>query len=176
LRHIEVHLPQAQIPARRQMLTVAVSLMLLSVCSVTSWRAIRFYHSGAPLHLRGATRIHLRPDTARALHEMVRLTRANACSTLVTLPGMLSFDVWTGLHSPSALRGGNWAIGMADAAQESVARQLSGDAHACVIVNTDRVKLWATGPGALSGPMPHFIRENFRAELDSAPYVFLVRR
>ena len=176
LRHIEVHVPLARIPARRQILTVAASLILLSVCCVTSWRAYQFYHSGVPLHLRGATRIHLRPDTARSLHQMVRLAQAGSCSTLVTLPGMLSFDAWTGLHSPSALPGGNWAMAMDDDAQESVARQLSGDAHVCVILNTDRVKLWAPGPGALSGPMPHFIRENFRAESDSAPYVFLVRR
>lgn len=176
MRHIEVRLPQARIAARRQIVTVAVSLALLSVCGVTSWRAIRLYQSGSPLHLRGATRIHLRPDTALSLQEMVRLAQASSCSTLVTLPGMLSFDAWTGLHSPSALGGGNWAIGMDDAAQESVARQLSGDAHACVILNTDRVKLWATGPAALSGPMPHFIRENFRPELDLFPYVFLVRR
>jgi hypothetical protein len=176
LRHIEAHFAQARIPARRQIVSVAVGLMLLSVCSVTSSRAIRLYHSRAPVHLRGATRIHLRPDTAHALHEIVRLTQAKSCSTLVTLPGMLSFNAWTGLHSPSALRGGNWVIGMADYAQEAVVRQLSGDPHTCVIVNTDRVKLWATGSSAVSGPMPQFIRDNFRAELDSDGYVFLVRR
>ncbi len=176
LRQIEVHLPLTRVPAFRRIVTVAASLILLSVCGVTSWRAVRLYHSEAPLHLRGATRIHLPSDVARALHEMVGLTQANACSTLVTLPGMLSFDTWTGLHSPSGLKGGNWAIAMDDTSQESVARQLSVDAHACVILNTDRVKLWDTRPGALSGPMLQFIRDNFRAELDSAPYVFLVRR
>jgi hypothetical protein len=175
LRYMKVRLPHALIPPRRQMFSVAVSALMVSIYCFTAWRAMRLYDSRSPLNLPGATRIHLNFETTRALREIVRLVRVDFCSTLITWPGMLSFNIWTGVHSPSALGGGRW-VTLSDAAQESVARQLSNDLHTCVIIDTDINDLWAADAGGFSRPMARFIRDNFRNEFEGGTYKFLVRR
>jgi hypothetical protein len=109
------------------------------------------------------------------LHELVALAGRQSCTTLVTAPGMPSFNFWTGLSSPPQLGGGGcWVTGMKQADQELLVRQLSKESHVCVIFNLDRVEYCARGR-VPSTPMVRFMLDQFRTEFQSGDYRFMVR-
>jgi hypothetical protein len=173
---LDSRLSLIRIPANRKMTTILASGLLASICCFIAGESVRLYRSRPALELPGARLIHLNAQDTRVRQEIVRLTRADSCSTLVSVPGMPSFNDWSGVKSPSSQGGGPWILGMNDTSQTDLTRQLSGDSHACVVVNKVMSDLWSAKYVAYSSPMARFIRENFRTELDSGGYRFLVKR
>uniref|UniRef100_Q025S6 Glycosyltransferase RgtA/B/C/D-like domain-containing protein n=1 Tax=Solibacter usitatus (strain Ellin6076) TaxID=234267 RepID=Q025S6_SOLUE len=163
-------------PANRKTATIVAGALLASISCFIAGESLRLYLSRPALQLPGASLIHLNARDTRARQEIVRLVRADSCATLVSIPGMPSFNEWTGVRSPSSQPGGPWIQVMNAASQINLARQLSGDTYACVVIDKQSADLWSEKYVAYSSPMARFIRENFRTEFDSAGYLFLVRR
>ena len=175
LRELEFRLPQALVAGKRRAAVTVAGALLVALCVAIAWNAVHVYDARPGLQLRGAHLIHLSPEDTRVREEIVRLAGADGCGTLITVPGMPSFNVWTGLKSPPSLRGGPWIL-FDESGQDHLARQLSGDAHSCVIVNRMMADLWSTSYAAYPSPMARFIRDNYRTEFDSGDYRFLIRR
>jgi hypothetical protein len=176
LRHFEQRLPEMKIPEIRRLAAIAASVVMISICATIAGSAVRVYETRPALALSGANLIHLNPEDALSHNEVVRLARADSCRTLITLPGMPSFNVWTGLRTPPALTGGPWILALDEPAQAAVVRQVSGDAHACVIIGKEMVHVWSNQPRGYASPMANFIRDNFRSAFETHVYQFLVRR
>ena len=165
-----------RVPANRKIATIVASGLLASICCFIAGDSVRLYASRPALQLPGARLIHLNLQDTRERQEIVRLARADSCTTLVSVPGMPSFNDWSGVQSPSSQGGGPWILVMNDASQANLTRQLSGDSRTCVIVDKVMANLWSADFPAYSSPMARFIRESFRTEFDSGSYRFLVRR
>jgi hypothetical protein len=176
VRQLDTRLALIRIPANRKIATIVASGVLASICCFIAAESVQLYRSRPALELPGARLIHLNAQDTRVRQEIVRLARADSCATLVSVPGMPSFNDWSGVKSPSSQGGGPWILGMNDASQTDLTRQLSGDSHACVVVNKVMADLWSPEYIAYSSPMARFIREKFRTELDSGSYRFLVMR
>jgi hypothetical protein len=176
VRQLNTRLALIRIPANRRVATIIASGLLASICLFIAGESVRLYRSRPALQLPGARLIHLNVQDTRDRQEIVRLARTNSCATLVSVPGMPSFNEWSGVQSPSSQGGGPWILAMNDASQINLTQQLSRDSHTCVVVNKMMADLWSASYVAYSSPMARFIRENFRTEFESGSYRFLVMR
>jgi hypothetical protein len=152
----------------------AAASMLVWFCMILPMQARDSYDATPALAVPGARRLHL-PDDAAGLRKLVQIARAN-CTTLLTAPGMPSFNIWTGLPRPAALSGGNWVAGVDDATQEKVVREIAGDPKLCVIYNREMVAMWTHDSDVSAKPVIRFIHENFRAVAQGRGNALMVRR
>lgn len=135
-------------------------LLLGAYYAQTGWRAYRSYEALSPLQLPGSSRIHLKAGRAMGLQHIVVQARSS-CTSLLTAPGMFSFNSWTGLRSPNLLTSENWMSFLTDPEQTEITRELSHDPRACVIYNPEVVNFWTRGEDTSSMPLMRFINEEF---------------
>ncbi len=79
------------------------------------------YEANVPLRIAGASRLRLDLADSNTYSTVVATLRAN-CRTLMSLPGLYSFNIWTGLPTPSPLTG-----------EQPYWRQLSSDQQRRVV-------------------------------------------
>ena len=135
-------------------------LLLGAYYAQSAWRAYRSYEALSPLQLPGSSRIHLKAGRAMGLQHIVVQARSS-CTSLLTAPGMFSFNSWTGLRSPNLLTSENWMSFLTDPEQTEITRELSHDPRACVIYNPEVVNFWTRGEDTSSMPLMRFINEEF---------------
>jgi hypothetical protein len=151
----------------------ATAWMLVWFCMILPVQARDSYDATPALAVPGARRVHL-PDAA-GLRRLVQIARAN-CTTLLTAPGMPSFNIWTGLRRPPALGGGNWVAGIDDATQEKVVREIGSEPKLCVIYNMEMVAMWNHDTDVGAKPVIRFIHGNFRTVVEARGNALMVRR
>jgi hypothetical protein len=135
------------------------------------------YRAGIGLYVRGATRLHLPPAQATAIDDVVTLVRSH-CQTLISLPGMYSFNVWTGLPTPSPLTGQQpYWLSLTYAQQFGLLRAAEASRGLCAVRNDTLALSYGqhTGPSA-SSPIVNYIDRDFVPIATLAPYTVEVRR
>jgi len=126
-----------------------------------AWRAYHSYETLAQLNLPGSSLIHLEAHRAAGLERIVATVRSS-CTSLVTAPGMYSFNLWTGVPGPKLLLLSNdWMDHLTDLEQAEVAREFSRDPRGCVIYSPRAAKVWTKGKDISSKPLMRFINQNF---------------
>ena len=142
----------------------ATALILFRFCVVVPLQARQYYEDLPSLGLPGAQRLHLYEDEVAGLRGIAEMAR-DSCGMLLTVPGMPTFNLWTGLPAPKGLGGGNWVTGLNDAAQEKVVREIAGVP-----------KLWTHRADVSGRPLIRFVQENFRPVAEGRGNVLMVRR
>jgi hypothetical protein len=139
-----------------------------------AWQAHQNYQSFTALDFPGARRVRVEPEKAAVLRAIVARINSS-CSTLVTLPGLFSFHIWTGKPSPPGLDHQVWMSLLDNAAQASLVREIDRDPKACVVYQQDVAQLWTFGTDVSAKPMVRFIRENFHSVIEGQGYRLMVR-
>jgi len=153
----------------------AAMLLLGAYCGLAAWRAYRSYEALSPLELPGSNRIHLSARRASGLQKLVTEARSS-CTSLLTAPGMYSFNLWTGLPLPDLmLISDTWMIFLTDQQQSEVAREFSREPHGCVIDNPEVVKWYTRGSEVYSKPLMRFINEKFHVVTTAYGYQLMLR-
>jgi hypothetical protein len=135
------------------------------------------YRAEIGLNVPGATRLHLPPAQARAIDDVVALVRSR-CQTLISLPGMYSFNIWTGLPTPSPLTGQQpYWLSLTYAQQFGLLRAAEASRGLCAIRNDTLALSYGqhTGPSS-SSPIVDYIDRDFVPIASLAPYTVEVRR
>jgi hypothetical protein len=132
------------------------------------------YRAGAALRVHGATRLHLPPAQGLPIDDVVALVRSR-CRTLMSVPAMSSFNVWTGLPTPLPTIGAQpyWRE-LTYGQQVRLMRAAESSDRLCVVRNDGLVAVYGGAP--LSSPIINYLSRDFRAIAQFPPYTVEVRR
>ena len=91
--------------------------------------------------LRGAAWLHLPKDQATRFASIANAVGAN-CDMLFTLPGMLSFNMWSGVPTPNGWNLTAWTNEISADRQAEILALIKQDPRACAIVNRTIARFW----------------------------------
>jgi hypothetical protein len=154
---------------------VTAAVIIAALNCAFAWEARRNYESFSALNFPGARFVRVEPKKAGVLRAIV--TRINSsCRTLVTLPGLFSFHLWTGKPSPPGLDQQVWMSLLDTATQDSLVHEIARDPDACVVYQRDAADLWSFGADVSHKPLVRFIDENFHTVIEGYGYRLMMRR
>ena len=131
----------------------------------------REYEAAAPLGLPGTAGI--RPaysilegalparEIVSTLNWVVNNVEAHG-DTFVTLPGLYSFHVWSGIAPPNGLNAGQWMTLFDDEQQQRVLRDLAAHERTCVVYNPTLLEFWTGPEAAAHGPLARHLMSAYR--------------
>jgi hypothetical protein len=156
-------------PAGAVLALVAVALVAATV-RTTGQRLEAAYAAGVPLGLPGTGGIRVRPGQAR-LYRVLATTLAARCRTFVTMPGLNSLHLFSGVDPPSARNTTLWVALLTAAQQAEVADRLARvDAPVCAVRKPDA---YFDGQDT---PLTRYIRREFVTVFTVGDYAFMMRR
>lgn len=135
----------------------------------TQWR------DSAPLGLPGAATLRLDPAQAAQLRAMSVNATAH-CDMLFSLPGMFSFNLWTGLPAPTSANVTHWFNLLTPAQQAETIAKLEAHPRAGVIVERDVLGLIIGAGIPVRGPLRDYLYQNYEAAFAAGSQEFWVRR
>lgn len=149
--------PRTVMAALATALTVAFAFTYV-VRPMESWG--NAYAANPHLPIAGATRLHLPASQVSTFTQIVTALRAH-CQSVITLPGLLSFNLWSGLPAPSGLTAEPfWAL--LSKSQERSALASAKAAHGlCAVRNDQLAANWNNGNPPPQVPLVTFIENEF---------------
>ncbi|AOS44543.1 hypothetical protein Verru16b_01606 [Lacunisphaera limnophila] len=121
----------ARLPVSAWVLLLAVGLGQLGLLLQTGWQR---YHDAKPIDLPGAEDI--RPgDNARLTLRLMTLNAAIHADVLFSYPGMYSYNLWSGVATPTAQNATHWFWLLDDAAQQRIIDRLQATPRNAIISN-----------------------------------------
>jgi hypothetical protein len=133
---------------------------------------------GRALELPGARNVRLEPSLVEELRTVTEILRRNA-DTFVSVPGLNSFYLWTGIEPPTGQNVTNWMALLDKPRQERVIRAISCKKKACVIVAPRALDIWdlntALRKMAETSPLMSYLIEEFQFVQQVGRYVILAR-
>jgi hypothetical protein len=103
--------------------------------------------------LRGSAWLHLPPDQAIRFESLVRNVSTN-CSILFTMPGMGSFNIWSGVPTPNGWNLTAWMKGINPEGQAEILKIIVSDSQACAIVNRRIGRFWDKDETGMEAALP----------------------
>ena len=169
--------------------TVALAALIVKAGAQSgvqpTFRAHKDWAEGQALPFYGASRIRL-PAAVTSTYAGVVDQLRRRCDSFVTLPGMNSFYLWTGMDPPSTLNATSWMYLLDGAQQQRVVNAARGEKRLCALRNDRVLDFWVnqgpppkrlTDPNPLPGrPLYRFITEEFRTVTTIGDYQIMVRK
>lgn len=154
--------------------TLAVVLAFQSVVSpMQSFR--KTYDAEPHLPIAGATRLHLPAAQVSAFTHITTLLRSR-CKSVITLPGLLSFNLWSGLPAPSGLTAEPFWHLLSRAQERSAFARAKATPGLCAVRSNQLVAFWDPGTPLPQVPLVRFIEHEFTPIARYRGYVVSVRR
>ncbi len=165
-------------PSKRTVSARLASLLLLLFAATMSWKFARVasrYQADDDLRLPGAESLRLPGPFSAALRVLV-VNAATQADVLFSFPGMFSFNLWSGVPTPTHANVTHWFSLLNADQQNEIIKSLSAHPKAAVIVHREHVR-FLTGRGLTPrGPLREYIDENFVAAFTVDDYEFRVHR
>jgi hypothetical protein len=158
-------------------LTAALAIVLTIQYVVRpSVEARKAYDSERALPFPSATRLRLPPKDVRLFADIIETLHAR-CRSLITLPGMLSLNAWSGLPAPSGMTEQSWWDLLSDAQLAVALRSAESTNGLCLVRNDLLVHFWL-GPGRQLPDIAlvRFLEEEFVPIAQDGYYTISVRR
>jgi len=131
--------------------------LLLLLAGISVGRAVNRPFPAAAAGLKGADWLHLPPEQATRFEAIAGNVGAN-CKILFTLPGMASFNLWSGVPTPNGWNLTAWMKGIDHHRQEEILALLKSNPQACAIANRRIMRFWNKGDtSAESSPLARYI-------------------
>jgi hypothetical protein len=167
-------------PIAANALTALFVVLALGTTSEYIVQPIETYHdvyrANTPLEIDNATRLRLPAATAVDLETVVGALRAH-CRTVISLPGLYLFNVWTGLPSPSPITGaGSYWHTLTSAQQSTVLAAAKASPGLCAVRDDALAAMYGQGATPPRVPLVAFIEDDFKPLAVLGPYVVETRR
>lgn len=133
------------------------------------------YHAGADLELPGAELIRPPARTA-AVYQALDLNARVHGDMLFTLPGMFSFNLWSGLPTPTFANVTHWFSLLDEPEQRAIARVLAAQPRAVLIVQRDHLAFLAERGFSPRGPLFDELLQHFEKAFAIGGFEFWVRQ
>jgi hypothetical protein len=130
---------------------------------------------GEPLALPGAERIQPADDTAFGLRIMAENAKAHT-DLLYSLPGLYSFNLWTGLPTPTLDNSTQWFLSLNETRQAAIRDTLKENPRAALIVQMDTLKFLVDHGFRVRGALGDYLGTEFQKAFEVDGYAFWVRR
>jgi hypothetical protein len=164
-------------PDRRR-LALAASAALAIFGALTTARFARVasrYPEGESLGLPGAELVRLPEPIAAELRFVGQNALAHA-DVLFSLPGMFSFNLWTGLPTPTLANVTHWFSLLDPARQDSIRQVLEDHPRAALVTSPENLEFLLRHEIPVQGPLVDYLRRNFEVVPGSTTFHFLLRR
>jgi len=102
------------------------------------------YNAGVPLRLPGAESIHLLEEETE-LYEEISATIDRNCASLIMLPGMDSFYLWTEMEPPTGYTATGWPTLFDEDHQRQVIADIDPIENLCLLRNLPYAAGWGNG-------------------------------
>lgn len=140
------------------LLAVVVLVTVPSANVAAEWQQ---YTARSPLPLPGSAMMRLAPEDATALVATTRYLDRE-CQSLVTMPSMASFYLWSNLKPPSGFILPDGALWLERTYQASVAHVIATDTGLCVVRSTVVDTVYHQGsPLRYAGPLISVLHRDF---------------
>lgn len=140
--------------------TVAI-VVLVSIHLKHGLDQVRAAYGGSvSLGLPGAQDVRLSPQEAANYQAIVAAIDEN-CESLVTLPGMDSFYLWTQQEPPAGYKEAGPSTLMDDAHEQRVIEATRSIDGLCLLENVQLARFWGAGAGILPGPPVRYRHRGF---------------
>jgi hypothetical protein len=157
----------------------ALTVLLVTVpAAKAAWTAVAMHDSYAArsaLGLPGAINLHL-PETQRTAYSIVALNAAVHADMIFSLPGMFSFNLWTGLPTPTAKNTTLWFTLLNEREQSAIMDAIAQSARPVIIVQESLVTLMQHSKVSIQGVLKDYIYQNFTPAFRVEGFAFLVRK
>ncbi len=156
---------------------LALRLAVIALVATTAWRfggAAGRYREGSDLALPGAEFLRL-PTEATALFRLLATNATAHGDLLFTEPGMFSFNLWTGLPTPTLANVTHWFSLLPAPRQQAIIRALEAHPRACIILQRDHINYLTRRSFAPAGELHDYIAKNFAPAFVLDDFEFLVR-
>lgn len=154
------------------------SVAVVVVIGIYVWAvhgAYRKYAALVPLSLPGATDIHVAPVYANT-YRWVATEVDRRCNSFFSMPGLFSFDFWTGKDTPTMMMMNDWPGFLNTKQQQVVIADLTKNHTSCVIYNPELMDLFRRGKDFSQEPLVRYIRANFQQLEARNGYHLLIRK
>jgi hypothetical protein len=148
---------------------------ILVVCAAASvTQAARRPFPPASIGLRGSEWLHLPVEQARKFESLSRDISVN-CDTLFTMPGMGSFNIWSGVPTPNGWFLTFWMKGLSTERQAEILSIMKSDLRVCAILNRSMVRFWTEDEAFLASlPLADYIMNDMTKITEIGEYEILV--
>ena len=137
----------------------AIGVFVFLVVVFAMWRPgmLRKSYPFPASALSGSSSLHLPPQLEGQYQALAKDLRAN-CDILFTMPGMGSFNFWSGVRTPDGFNMTAWMRGVPLSEQQQTLQGLHSDPSACVLVRPSLVSGWGAPRGGLETlPLAQYI-------------------
>jgi hypothetical protein len=158
--------------------STAAALMLAVTIGKVSWAAVsanRHYVAGESLQLPGAAHLRL-PEIQAASYRVLSLNAVVHGEMLFSLPGMFSFNIWTGLPTPTDKNTTLWFTLLNDEEQQEIVKALINTPRAVIIVQESLLELMQANRIPMRGVLWQYIHRNFSVTFQSNGFAFWVHK
>jgi hypothetical protein len=154
--------------------TLAVALALQSVLSPLQ-SSRKAYDAQPRLPIAGATRLHLPAAQVSTFTHITTLLRRR-CQSVITLPGLLSLNLWSGLPAPSGLTAEPFWHLLSRPQERTALARARATPGLCAVRNNQLAAFWDDGKPLPQVPLVRFIEHEFSPIARYRGYVVSVRR
>ena len=167
-----VRAPRTVILGLAAALAVALTFQLI-VRPIEFWGDA--YAANPHLPIAGATRLHLPAAQVSTFSQITQLLRSR-CRTVITLPGLLSFNLWSGLPAPSGLTAEPFWHLLSHSQAHAALAAAKAAPGLCAVRNDQQAANWGNGTPPPQVPLVKFIEQDFTPIAQYEGYVVSVRR
>jgi hypothetical protein len=118
------------------------------------------YAANPTLQIAGATRLRLPVAQASAFTDITKLLKQR-CLSVITLPGLLSFNLWSGLPAPSGLTAEPFWHLLSSAQERTALARARASRGLCAVRNDQQAAFWDNGKPPPQVPLVRFIEQGF---------------
>jgi hypothetical protein len=133
------------------------------------------YSANPRLPIAGASDLHLPAQQVATFAHITTLLRAR-CHSLLTLPGLLSFNLWSGLPAPSGLTAQPFWHLLSTEQQRTALASAKAAPGLCLVRNDHVAAKWGNGSPPPQVPLVVFMERDFAPIARYDGYVVAVRR
>ncbi len=163
---------------RRRAAAITGAVLVAAFAVTTGWKFTRVgerYSEGEYLGLPGAEMLRL-PTPSTALFRLLTLNAVAHADVLFSEPGMFSYNIWTGLPTPTRANVTHWFSLLSPERQQAIVTALEAHPRACVIVHREHINYLSKRGLAPSGLLHDYIAREFEPLFTFDDFEFCVRR
>lgn len=153
----------------------ALVVVLTAAVAVKFGQVALRYREGQNLGLPGAELIRV-PDNSAALTRILTHNAALHADVLFTFPGMFSFNLWSGVPTPTLANVTHWFSLLSQPRQQAIIAALESHPRACVIIHREHLDFLAKRNLAARGILADYIAQHFEPAFAIDGVEFCVRR
>jgi hypothetical protein len=151
-------------------LLLAIGSVQLALLFHTGWTR---YQTSKPFGLPGAGSIRA-GDTARLILRVMTLNAEVHADLLFSRPGMYSYNIWSGVPTPTARNATHWFWLLDAYAQGAIIDRLRETPRTAIVTSEGLDDFLEQIHVSMKGPLQSFIQEHYRPLLHTGDFFFLV--